>query len=156
MFYACLHFPKLSVLPAPCSGCFPIWNTQFSPPKSLLIRLTRHLIWAPFSTPCPLHPQLTFPTFGAYCLCVLYKPKIRQISRTKHLKMKCWMKEWMVLNTTCNLHDNGEKFMSNWSQEKTEQLITVGLVASLSTMNNAALNISVQFLWMGTLSWVYT
>ena len=42
------------------------------------------------------------------------------------------------------------KKQNSWLQ------LDIGYFQFLATMNNAALNIFVQFLWMGTLSWVYT
>lgn len=156
-----IALPQTFRSPCLCSGCFLIWNTQFSPPKSPLIRLTRRLIWAPFSASCPLHPQRS-PSQPLEHTVFVFSTNLRsgRISRTKHLKMKCWMKEWMVLNTTCSLNDNGEKFIGSQLKPKKTQnswlQLDMGCFYFLATMNNAALNISVQFLWMGTLSWVYT
>ena len=72
----------------------------------------------------PLHPQHSPSCQPLEHAVFVFSTNLRssRISRTKHLKVKCWMKEWMVLNTTCY----GEKFIEvNWSQ-KTEQLIIIG------------------------------
>lgn len=123
MFYACLHFPKLSVLPALALVVFPS-----EIPSSLLQNhcwFGSHVTSSePFSASCPLHPQRS-PSQPLEHTVFVFFTNLRsgRISRTKHLKMKCWMKEWMVLNTTCSLHDNGEKFIG--SQLKPEKNRTV-------------------------------
>ena len=161
MFYACLryrtspNFPfSLPVLWLFSHLKYPVLSSKITADSA---HTSPHL--SPFLRLLSSAPTaLTFPTFGVF----VFSTNLRsgRISRTKHLKMKCWMKEWMVLNTTCSLNDNGEKFIGSQLKPKKNQnswlQLDMGCFYFLATMNNAALNISVQFLWMGTLSWVYT
>ena len=90
------HIALPQTFPSPwlCSCCFSIWNTQFSASKitadsAQTLPHLSHFLCLLSSAPTAL---TSLPTFGAV---FVFSTNLRssRISRTKHLKMKCWMKE---------------------------------------------------------------